>query len=135
VEAVEQRPQLLGRDVAGEAERPCPGTPPPSRRLVRVEVVVDRTTARTTATLPILGQAGVVAEQLPEPVVRGLQRRAPHHRDVPARPNALVCALTTSDAGGERESRGIGTRFDSRLAIPSLAVSTDRSLAPALART
>ncbi len=91
VEAVEQRPQLLARDLAVEAERPCPRTPPPSRRLVGVEVVVDRPTARTTGTLPVLGEARVVVEQLPESVVRRLQRLAPHHRDVPARPNALVC--------------------------------------------
>ncbi len=62
VAALEQRPQLLAGDRAIEPERLATVAPPPARRLVRVEVVVDRSPARTRART-VLGEPGVVVEQ------------------------------------------------------------------------
>ena len=91
VAALEQRPQIDSGDVAAEADGVESMAEPPARRLVRIEVVVDRPPPGTVHAGLVVGEAGVVGEQPVEPIGRRLERRHPHHRSALPGRNAPVC--------------------------------------------
>jgi hypothetical protein len=88
--------QLLGLDLAGQHHGRTSLAPPPSRRLVGVEVVIDRPPADAVPAKLVSGKAGVVVDQRCQAGLAGLEGGDPHHgRDPPGR-NALVCGWLSS---------------------------------------
>jgi len=102
VATLEQGSQIIAGHLTRQADSAEPPAPPPARRFIRVEVIVDRATGCTGRVGPVIGQTGVVSQQATEASARRLQRRTPHHRIHPeagraggrARANALVCCST-----------------------------------------
>lgn len=88
----EHRGELLRAHLPVEVERVAPCSPPAPRRLVRIQVVVHRTTPGALAGPLIVGEVRVVGEQAADPTAAGgLQRGHPQHETVPASGNAIVC--------------------------------------------
>lgn len=70
---MEQSGQLLGTDVTGQAQGATPLATPPPRRLVGVEVVVDRASVGAVPAQLVGGQPGVVVDQPLQAVLAGLE--------------------------------------------------------------
>ena len=83
VSGLEQCPKLLGQNRGAdvEPEGGAAGAPPPARRLVRIQVVVDRPPAGAAGAVELIGgEAGVVAEHLPDLVPGGADRDGQRYR-------------------------------------------------------
>lgn len=90
--ALQHPPQLVALDLTAEPDCMTTVSPPSSRRLVRVEVVVDRAPTKTVPGALILGQARVVVDDVRDARSSRIQRRYPEHEGHPGGANALVCS-------------------------------------------
>jgi hypothetical protein len=88
----EQRLELLGLDLGAQTQGGTAVSPPAARRLGRIEVVVDGTTADGVPAGVVGGQAAVVGQQAVEAGAGRLEGGGPHHGRPPPGRNALVCA-------------------------------------------
>ena len=93
---VEHLPQLYGLDLSVEPDCVQSRSPPPSRWLVWIEVVVDGAAATAVPALLVLSEACVVVDECADGVACRLERRHPEHGRRPPGANALVCRRCSS---------------------------------------
>lgn len=99
----------VGPAASGPAARATPPDPPPARRLISIDVVVDRSPAGAVSCQLIPSEALVVADQRPNPARTHLQPCHAHRHRAPARANAIVCPRGRG-GDGEREKVPCTTR-------------------------